>query len=103
MKILSEKKKEALFDDLMILSLVVSESTKKMMMGERPDIKDLIRQQRIIIERSCDVAYILKGMFGIKLAQAIHVKYDEGRLRKELKLEAKKDNLDHESEKGGEE
>lgn len=94
MKILSKKKAEALFDDLMTLHLIASESLKDHMLNEKPDVKSLIRQHRIIIERCMDAACILKGMLGIHLAYNIRKTYDEKRLKQLEEDEAKKDNLD---------
>lgn len=39
MKILSKKKVESLFDDIMTLNLIASESVKLQMMNEKPDVK----------------------------------------------------------------
>lgn len=94
MKILSKKEMESLFDDLMTLHLIASESLKDHMLNEKPDVKSLIRQHRIIIERCMDAACILKGMFGVRLAQYIRKTYDEQRLKQLEEDEAKKDNLD---------
>lgn len=94
MKILSKKKVEELFDDIMMLNLIASESTKQQMMNDKLAIKDLIRQQRIIIERCANAAYILKGMFGMVMAKEIHTKYNETRLSDLLKEEAMKEKLD---------
>lgn len=94
MKILSKKKAEALFDDLMTLHLIASESLKDHMLNEKPDVKSLIRQHRIILERCMDAACILKGMFGVRLAYYIRKTYDEQRLKQLEEDEAKKDNLD---------
>ena len=102
MKILSKKKVEELFDDIMVLNLIASESTKQQMMNEKPAVKDLIRQQRIIIERCANAVYILKGMFGMAVANEIHKQFNDMRLKQELAKEAKNDTLD-ELEKGGEE
>lgn len=99
MKILSRKKVEELFDDLMVLNLIANESTKQQIMGLKPEVKDLIRQQRIIIERCANAVYILKGMFGLELAMHIQTKYNETRLSDILKKEAMNDKLD-EIEKG---
>ena len=96
MKFLTKKKAEALFDDLMTLHLIASESLKNHMVNEKPDVKSLIRQHRIIIERCMDAAYILKGMFGIHLAYNIRKTYDEKRLKQLEEEEAKKDSLDDE-------
>lgn len=100
MKILSKKKVEELFDDIMMLNLIANESTKQQMMGLKPEVKNLIRQQRIIIERCANAVYILKGMSGIAVAYEIHKQYNDMRLKQELAKEAKKDTLD-EIEKGG--
>jgi hypothetical protein len=94
MKILSKKQVEALFDDLMTLHLISSESIKDHMLNEKPDVKSLLRQHRIIAERCADAAYILKGIFGIRLAYIIRKTYDEKRLKQLEEDEAKKDNLD---------
>lgn len=94
MKILTKKQIEALFDDLMVIDLIANESTKQQMIDQRPSTKDLIRQQRIIIERCANVAFILKGMFGLELARQIHLKYNESRLSDLLKKEASNDILD---------
>lgn len=100
MKILSKKKAEELFDDIMTLNLIASESTRQQMMNEKPAVKDLIRQQRIIIERCANAVYILKGMFGMAVASEIHKQFNDMRLKQELAKEAKNDTLD-ELEKGG--
>ncbi len=96
MKILSKKKAEALFDDLMTLHLIASESLKNHMVNEKPDVKSLIRQHRIIIERCANAAYTLKGMFGMALAHNIHKQYNEMRLKQLEEEEAQKDSLDDE-------
>lgn len=94
MKILSKKKVEELFDDIMMLSLIASESTKQQIMNEKPALKDLIRQQRIITERCAHSVYILKGMFGMSVANEIHKQFNDMRLMQELAKEAKNDTLD---------
>ena len=96
MKILTKKKAEALFDDLMTLHLIASEALKDHMLNEKPDVKSLIRQHRIILERCFNAACILKGMFGIRLAYNIRKTYDEKRLKQLEEEEAKKDSLDEE-------
>ena len=101
MKILTKKKAEALFDDIMTLHLIASESNRMLMMNEKPDVKALIRTSRIITERCADAAYTLKGIFGIKVAQEIYTQYNEARMKKMVDEEAKKDTLD-EIEKEGE-
>jgi hypothetical protein len=72
------------------------------MMNEKPAVKDLIRQQRIIIERCANAVYILRGMFGMAVANEIHKQFNDMRLKQELVKEAKNDTLD-ELEKGGDE
>mgnify|MGYP006992112711 CR=1 FL=1 len=94
MKVLSKKKTEELFDDLMTLNLIASESNRMLMINEKPNVKDLIRTQRIIIERCANAAFILKGMFGMVLAKEIHTQYNEKRLKQQLEAEAKNDKLD---------
>lgn len=94
MKILSKKKVEELFDDIMMLNLIASESTKQQVMNEKPALKDLIRQQRIITERCANSVYILKGMFGMSVANEIHKLFNDMRLKQELSKEAKNDTLD---------
>ena len=94
MKILSKKKVEELFDDIMMLNLIASESTKQQVMNEKPALKDLIRQQRIIIERCANAVYILKGWFGVAVANEIHKQFNDMRLKQELAKEAKNDTLD---------
>ena len=82
MKILSKKKVEELFDDIMMLNLIASESTRQQMMGLKPKVKDLIRQQRIIIERCANAVYILKGMSGITVAYEMHSHHSRHDLRR---------------------
>lgn len=96
MKILTKKKVESLFDDIMTLNLIASESVKLQMMNEKPDIKDLIRTQRLIIERCANAVCTLKGMFGLLVAREIQTKYNEARMKEMLKNEAKNDELDKE-------
>jgi hypothetical protein len=96
MKILSKKQTEALFDDLMTLHLIASESIKDHMLNEKPDVKSLLRQHRIIMERVANAAYTLKGMFGMREAYYIRKAYDEKRLKQLEEEEAKKDSLDNE-------
>ena len=89
MKILSKKKIDALYDDLMVLSLIASENARKLAIGEQPDTKDLTRQLCVIIERRSHAANILKGMFGVMLANQIHINIGRERLQKEQEHEAK--------------
>ena len=96
MKILTKKKVESLFDDIMTLNLIASESVKLQMMNEKPDIKDLIRTQRLIIERCVNAVCTLKGMYGLLVAREIQTKYNEARMKEMLKNEAKNDELDKE-------
>lgn len=101
MKILTKKKAEALFDDIMTLNLIASEAIRQQTMNEKPDISALLRTHEIVIERCANAAYTLKGMFGMALAYNIHKKYNEMRLKdlvekktKEHDKELKKHNLD---------
>lgn len=94
MKILTKKKVESLFDDIMTLNLIASESIKLQVMNERPDIKDLIRTQRLITERCANAVCTLMGMFGLLLAREIQTKYNDGRMKEMLKNEAVNDMLD---------
>jgi hypothetical protein len=68
------------------------------MMNEKPDIKDLIRTQRLIIERCVNAVYTLKGMYGVLVAREIHTKYNEARMKEMTKNEAKNDELDKDGE-----
>lgn len=53
MKILSKKKVEALFDVIMVLDLIASDSIKSQIVGEETNIEELLNTQRIIIEKMC--------------------------------------------------
>ena len=94
MKVLSKKKVDALFDDVMTLNLMASEIIRQLVIGEKPDVKDLIRTQMIIVERSTNAACILKGMYGLLLANEIHHKYNLAKKEQLLKKEAENDKLD---------
>lgn len=98
MKILSKKEVEALFDDIMTLNLIVCEAIRQQIMDEHPDIKTLLRTNRIVTERCANATYTLRGLFGIKLAYEIQKQYDERRLAELVDEEAKNDNLDEECE-----
>ena len=94
MKILTKKQVESLFDDIMTLQLMASESVKQQMVDVRPDIKDLIRTQRLIIERGANAVFTIRGMLGLEVARQIHTKFNDERLSELLKAEAKNDELD---------
>lgn len=94
MKILTKKQVESLFDDIMTLQLMASESVKQQMVNESPSIKDLIRTQRLIIERGANAVLTIRGMLGLMVAKEIHTKYNEARLKDLLKAEANNDTLD---------
>lgn len=94
MKIFTKKEVESLFDDIMTLNLIASESVKLQVMNEKPDIKDLIRTQRLIIERCANAVCTLRGLFGLEIAREIQTKYNEARMKEMLKNEAMNDKLD---------
>jgi hypothetical protein len=94
MKILTKKQTERLFDDLMTINLIGGESVKEQTIGsERPDIRDLILRQRILIERTADAVYLLKGMFGMRLACEIQNQWNAAKLKQLEDEEAKNDEL----------
>lgn len=82
MKILSKKKVEALFDVIMVLDLIASDSIKSQIVGEETNIEELLNTQRIIIEKCADAAKILKGIDGIYLAKEIHTRHNDEMLKR---------------------
>ena len=81
MKILSKKKTKAIYDDMMTLTIIASESTRMLAMGEKADPMTMLKQQQRIIELCGNISYALRGMYGMFLAQNIQNEYNERRLK----------------------
>lgn len=78
----------------MTINLIGSESVKEQTIGsKKPDIRDLIRRQRIMIERTADAVYLLKGMFGMRLAYEIQNQWNAAKLKQLEDEEANNDEL----------
>ena len=93
MKVLSKKKVEALFDALMNLHLIGSESVKEQAIHQDIDVRTSLRRQRMMVHSAADAAYILKGFFGMRVLQLTHEKYNAEMLKRMEAEEAKKDTL----------
>jgi len=94
MKILTKEQTERLFDDIMTINLIGSESVKEQAIGDKtPDIRTSIRRQRILTERMADAVYLIKGTFGMHLAMAIQEKWNADKLKQLEDEEAKNDEL----------
>ena len=88
MKILTSKKAEKLFTDIMNLDLCGSEMFIAATAG---DTERCIRMLEMIVESSMDAAHILKGMEGCFYLMEVHKSQAE--LRKKFK-ERRKDDTD---------
>ncbi|MBR3466888.1 MAG: hypothetical protein IKH15_06685 [Bacteroidales bacterium] len=80
MKILTSKKVEQLFDDIIKLDLCGSEMFLAATAG---DTGRCIRMLEKIVESSMNAAYILKGMEGCFILQEVHSKMAEQREKNE--------------------
>ena len=94
MKILTKKEADSLFEDLMVVTLMATESIRQQMTRHETDIKELIRAHSIVCERSTNAIYTLRGLFGVRVATEMHKQFNEMRRQEELKKEAKNDTLD---------
>ena len=92
MKILTKKKTKAIFNDMMTLTIIASESTRMLAMGEQADPMAMLKQQERIIDLCGNIAYSLRGMYGMFLASNIQNEYNERRLKQmEKDVKPKKD------------